>query len=78
MIVELLDYRPLKGKDPILEIPEKSRVVLSPNSETLWTNLCLLNQKAGNIWTDEDALEVEAGILVRVPTTDSMTSVLIL
>lgn len=65
MIVELLDYRPPKGKDPILENPEKSRVVLSPNSETLWTNLCLLNQKAGNMWTDDDALDVEAKILVR-------------
>ncbi|THH27742.1 hypothetical protein EUX98_g6435 [Antrodiella citrinella] len=64
MIVELLDYRPPKGKDPILEQPEKTRVVLSPNSETLWTNLCLLNQKAGNPWTDDDALEVEAKILL--------------
>lgn len=66
MIVELLDYRPPKAKDPILESPDKSRVVLSPNSETLWTNLCLLNQKDGNVWTDEDTLEVEAQILVCV------------
>lgn len=66
MIVELLDYRPLKAKDPILDAPEKTRVVLSPTAETLWTNLCLLSQKAGNVWTDEDVLEVEAKILVRV------------
>ncbi|KAH8104068.1 Spt20 family-domain-containing protein [Cristinia sonorae] len=64
MIVELLDYRPPKGKDPILENPEKRRVVLSPNAETMWTDLCLLNQKAGNVWTDQDALEVEAQILM--------------
>lgn len=66
MIVELLDYRPPKAKDPILDSPEKRRVVLGPNPETLWTNLCLLNQKAGGVWTDEDVLEVEAQILVRV------------
>ena len=65
MIVELLDYRPQKAKDPILTNPERSRVVLTPNPETLWADLCLLNQKAGNTWTDQEALEVEARILVR-------------
>lgn len=64
MIVELLDYRPPRGKDPVLENPAKSRVVLSPNSETLWTTLCLLSQKQESPWTDEEALEVEARILV--------------
>lgn len=64
MVVELLDYRPPKGKDPVLEKPEKTRVVLTPNQETFWTDLCLLNQKAGSAWTDRDALEVEARILV--------------
>ncbi|KAI0796211.1 Spt20 family-domain-containing protein [Abortiporus biennis] len=64
MIAEILDYRPAKGKDPVLEKPERSRVVLTPNSETLWTDICLLNQKNGLSWTDEDALEVEARILM--------------
>lgn len=66
MIVELLDYRPVKAKDPVLVNPERSRVVLSPNSETLWADLCLMNVKAENVWTDRDALEVEARILVRI------------
>lgn len=65
MIVELLDYRPIKSKDPALVDPERSRVVLSPNSESLWADICLMNQKAGNLWTDQEALEIEARILVR-------------
>lgn len=64
MIVELLDYRPRKVTDPQLDHPETTRVVLMPNSETLWADICLMNQKSGNTWTDEDALNVEARILV--------------
>ncbi|KAJ3552987.1 hypothetical protein NM688_g3859 [Phlebia brevispora] len=64
MIVELLDYRPLKGKEPELANPKRSRVVLSPTPETMWADICLLNHKAGNVWTDEDALQVEAKILL--------------
>lgn len=66
MIVELLDYRPQKFKEPALETPERTRVVLHPNSETLWADICLLNQKTGNQWTDQDALEIEARLLVRI------------
>lgn len=64
MIVELLDYRPLKAKEPALEKPERTRVVLHPNAETLWADICLLNQKSGNRFTDQDALEIEARLLV--------------
>lgn len=64
MIVELLDYRPLRVKDPVLETPERTRVVLTPNAETLWSEICLMNQKNGFHWTDQDALEVESKILV--------------
>ena len=66
MIVELLDYRPQKFKEPALEKPERTRVVLHPNSETLWADICLLNQKAGYQWTDQDALEIEARLLVSL------------
>ena len=66
MIVEVHDYRPPKATDPTLDEPHKTRVVLSPNSETLWADICLMNQKAGNTWTDREALEVEARILVRL------------
>ena len=64
MIVELLDYRPPKGKDPELATPKRTRVVLSPTSDTIWADICLLNHKSGNMWTDEEALDVEAKILV--------------
>lgn len=64
MIVELLDYRPPKGKDPVLEQPDRTRVVLTPSPETLWADLCLLNQQTGNKWTDRETLEVESRILV--------------
>lgn len=64
MIVELKDYRPPKSKDPTLEQPEVTRVVLHPNSETLWADLCSLNQRHGGKWTDQNVLEIEARILV--------------
>lgn len=64
MLVELLDYRPKRTKDPPLEKPEKSRVTLHPNDETLWADLCLMNQRTGSKLTDPQALEVEAQILV--------------
>ncbi|KAF9558708.1 hypothetical protein CPC08DRAFT_736338 [Agrocybe pediades] len=64
MIVELLDYRPSKSQEPALKEPQKTRVVLHPNTETLWADICNLNRKAGGTWTDKDALEVEAKILL--------------
>jgi hypothetical protein len=63
LVVELLDYRPQRGKDS--GKPEKTRVVLHPTPETLWADVCLLNQKTANKWSDKDVLEVEARILVR-------------
>ncbi|KAJ3507597.1 hypothetical protein NLJ89_g6208 [Agrocybe chaxingu] len=64
MVVELLDYRPQRSKEPALKTPERTRVVLHPNSETLWADICSLNQKNGKKWTDMDALEVEAKLLL--------------
>lgn len=64
MLVELLDYRPQRNKEPTPEKPERTRVILHPDSETLWADICLLNQKTGSKWTDADTLEVEARILV--------------
>ena len=68
MIVELLDYRPPKGKDPLLDEPVASHVVLSPHSESLWQDICLLNHKFGASWTDRETLEVESKILVSSVT----------
>ena len=66
MIVEIEEFKPPDSKDNNAP-PEKisARFLLRPNSETLFADLCLLNQKGGNKWTDKDALEVEAKILVR-------------
>jgi transcription factor SPT20 len=68
MIVELLDYRPQhkSKKTPTPEQPERTRVVLRPTSETLWADICLLNHKFGDKWTDRDALEIESELLVRL------------
>lgn len=66
MLVELLDYRPKRAKDPPLEKPERSRVTLHPNDETLWADLCLMNQRTGSKLADPQILEVEAQILVCV------------
>jgi transcription factor SPT20 len=69
MIVEIEECSQLNSTDNSKEgkPPEKAvtRVLLRPNSETLFADLCLLNQKAGGNWTDKDALEIEAKILVR-------------
>lgn len=64
LIVELLDYRPPNRKEATLETPEKTRTVLHPNSETLWADICLTNAKLGSKWTDQDALQFEAQVLV--------------
>lgn len=70
MIVEIEEFKQVSSKDNSKEAepPEKTttRVLLRPNSETLFADLCLLNQKSGNKWTDKDALEIEAKILVRI------------
>ncbi|KAH7885750.1 Spt20 family-domain-containing protein [Phlebopus sp. FC_14] len=65
MLVELLDYRPKRSKDPPLEKPERSRVTLHPSDETLWADLCLLNQRTGSKFTDPEVLELEAQILLH-------------
>ncbi|KDR67630.1 hypothetical protein GALMADRAFT_146917 [Galerina marginata CBS 339.88] len=64
MIVELLDYRPQKSQEPALKTPHKTRVVLHPNSETLWGDLCSLNQRNGGKWSDANALEIEAKLIL--------------
>ncbi|KAF8330505.1 Spt20 family-domain-containing protein [Amanita rubescens] len=64
MIVQILDYRPQNHKDPVLERAEQTRVVLHPSSESLWADICSLNQRYGTKWTDMDALEVEARVLL--------------
>ena len=63
--LEMEDFKPPNTKDD--KAPEKpvARALLRPNSETLFADLCLLNQKACNKWSDKDALEVEAKVLVR-------------
>ena len=65
MIVEILDFRPAKAKEPILERPDRQRVVLRSNAETIWADICSMNEKAGSKWSDMDALKVEAKLLVR-------------
>lgn len=70
MIVELNDYRPKNPKDSPLDVPKQSRTVLHPTAETLWSDLCMLNESTGRKMSDIDALQVEAEILVsRVRTT---------
>jgi transcription factor SPT20 len=69
MIVEIEEFSQVTSNDNSKESKplEKTatRVLLRPNSETLFADLCLLNQKSGSNWTDQDALEIEAKILVR-------------
>ncbi|KAF8993803.1 Spt20 family-domain-containing protein [Cyathus striatus] len=64
LIVELLDYRPQRGQEPTPDKPEKTRVILHPNSETMWADICNLNTKYGCRLTDSEALKVEAKLLL--------------
>ncbi|KAH8116310.1 Spt20 family-domain-containing protein [Phellopilus nigrolimitatus] len=68
LIVEIRDYRPAKAKDPILEKPDVQRVVLRPNPETIWADICMMNAKTGSAWTDVEALEIEAKLLMSTST----------
>ena len=77
MIVELLDFRPAKATDPVLNVPEQSRVVLTPNGETIWADLCLMNQRMGGTLTDTDMMEIESRILVRYDTVTRLANELI-
>lgn len=40
--------------------------MLHPNSETLWADICAMNHRFGGKWTDRDALEIEARLLVCI------------
>ena len=61
MIVEIRDHRP----DDQPDVFTPHRVLLQPNGETVYSDICRMSQKSGGIWTDQQALEVEARILVR-------------
>lgn len=60
LIVEIRDHRP----DDRSDVFTPHRVLLEPNGETLYADVCRMSQKSGGIWTDQQALEVEARILV--------------
>lgn len=62
--MELLDYRPQRLEDPVLETPSLERVVLRPTPEMIWDDICRMNARTGSKLTDAQALEVEAKILV--------------
>lgn len=59
LLVEIRDYRPRDSIDDFIS----SRVILQPNSETMWADICQLSNKAGSKWSDQEALKVEARIL---------------
>jgi hypothetical protein len=43
---------------------QNKRIVLYPNGETLWADISLMNTRNGGTWTDQQAIEFEAKILV--------------
>jgi transcription factor SPT20 len=64
LIVELLDYRPVKGREAPLETPEISRVLLQPTGESFAADLARLAWNA-EMRSDVEVLELEAKMLVR-------------
>ncbi|KZT34886.1 hypothetical protein SISSUDRAFT_1131519 [Sistotremastrum suecicum HHB10207 ss-3] len=63
LIVELLDWRSPHRVKALVEKPESHRVVLHPNEETLWADICLLNSKRERKFTDREAIEIEAAVI---------------
>ncbi|KAF8517924.1 Spt20 family-domain-containing protein [Hysterangium stoloniferum] len=61
MIVETTDHR--KPRVAPTKEPECVRTVLQPNAESIHADICLLNAKSGNTWTDMQAIQHEAEIL---------------
>lgn len=72
MVVELLDYRSQKVNQPHPEKPERTRVILHPNPETLYADICSLNQRNGGSWSDAEAIEIEAKLLVGFVGNDAV------
>ena len=60
MIVEIRDHRP----DDQTDVFTSHRVLLEPNGETLYADISRMSHKSGDVWADQQALEVEARILV--------------
>ena len=62
--MELLDYRPLKPKDEVLTTPSAQRVVLRPTPETIYADIRRMSERSGRVWSDAEALAVEARIIL--------------
>ena len=58
LIVEIHDHR--KTEEPVIK-----RVAMQPTAESLWTDIILLNEDWGYLWTEDIALEVESKVLVN-------------
>ncbi|SRR5258708_5415916 len=63
LIVELFDHR--DSADPNEAVPPQ-HIVLWPTAEANWAELCSLNARDGGMWTDIDALNFEAKLLVSI------------
>lgn len=64
LIVEVVNHR-IKTEGDV----STKRVVLSPTQETLWADLSLLHEDAGESWSNDLMLDVESKILVwHLPT----------
>jgi hypothetical protein len=44
--------------------PKVYRVALHPTEESVWTDICMLNEQLGIEWSDDRALELESRILL--------------
>ncbi|KAK9768613.1 Transcription factor spt20, variant 2 [Basidiobolus ranarum] len=64
IIAEIHDYREIHLADIHASNANTHRVLLTPNAETLWSDLCLLNEKCDSFWSEDFTLEVESKILL--------------
>ncbi|KAK9701946.1 Transcription factor spt20 [Basidiobolus ranarum] len=65
IIAEIHDHRPnLHSEQSSETLTNIQRVVLHPTSETLWADLCLMNETSDVLWNEDFSLQVESKILL--------------
>lgn len=61
LIIDLVDHRSMVGDEPT-----KERVILPLDAEALWNDIRSEHDRSGKVNSDEEALDLEARLLVRL------------
>ncbi|ORX94805.1 hypothetical protein K493DRAFT_337632 [Basidiobolus meristosporus CBS 931.73] len=66
IIAEIHDHRPIRAQAELTSDirVEVYKIVLHPTSETIWADLCLMNEMRDAVWSEDFSLQVESKILL--------------